>query len=168
MGDNVYLGDRNGVRTPMQWSLDRNGGFSRADAARLYSQPIVDPVYGYQSVNVEAQLRTPTSLLHWMRRLIHIRKRYKAFGRATLEMLHPENQRILAYLREYENEHLLIINNLSRFSQPIELDLCRFEGWTPIELFGETRFPKIGGGPYILSLGPHGFMWFRLEPPAKR
>jgi maltose alpha-D-glucosyltransferase/alpha-amylase len=166
MGDNVYLGDRNGVRTPMQWSLDRNAGFSRADAARLYGQPIVDPVYGYQSVNVEAQLRTPTSLLHWMRRLIHIRKRYQAFGRGSLQMLHPSNQRILAYLREREDEHLLIINNLSRFSQPIELDLSRFEGWTPIELFGETRFRKVGEGPYVMSLGPHGFMWFRLEPPS--
>jgi len=167
MGDNFFLGDRNGVRTPMQWSPDRNAGFSRADAARLYSPVIVDPVYGYQGVNVEAQLRTPTSLLHWMRRIIHIRKRYKAFGRGTLEMLHPSNHRILAYLREYDHERLLIVNNLSRFSQPIELDLRRFAGWTPVELFGETPFPQITEGPFTMSLGPHGFMWFRLEHPPE-
>jgi maltose alpha-D-glucosyltransferase/alpha-amylase len=166
MGDNVFLGDRNGVRTPMQWSIDRNAGFSRADAARLYSPVIVDPVYGYQSVNVEAQLRTPTSFLQWMRRIIHIRKRFKAFGRGTIEFLDPSNQRILAYLRRYEDETLLIVNNLSRFSQPVELDLRELEGWTPIELFGETPFPKIGSLPYMLTFGPHGFMWFRLVPPA--
>ena len=165
MGDNIFLGDRNGVRTPMQWSIDRNAGFSRADAARLYSPVIVDPVYGYQGVNVEAQLRTPTSLLQWMRRIIHIRKRYKAFGRGTIEFLDPTNQRILAYLREYEGEHLLIVNNLSRFAQPVELDLSEFDGWTPVELFGETPFPRIGELPYMLSFGPHGFMWFRLVPP---
>ena len=166
MGDNVFLGDRNGVRTPMQWSIDRNAGFSRADAARLYSPVIVDPVYGYQSVNVEAQLRTPTSFLQWMRRIIHIRKRYKAFGRGTIRFLDPTNQRILAYLREYEGEHLLIVNNLSRFSQPVELDLREFNGWTPVELFGETKFPRIGELPYMLTFGPHGFMWFRLVTPA--
>jgi maltose alpha-D-glucosyltransferase / alpha-amylase len=165
MGDNVFLGDRNGVRTPMQWSIDRNAGFSRADAARLYSPVIVDPVYGYQGVNVEAQLRTPTSFLQWMRRIIHIRKRYKAFGRGSIRFLDPTNQRMLAYLREYEGEHLLIVNNLSRFAQPVELDLGEFEGWTPVELFGETPFPKIGTLPYMLSFGPHGFMWFRLVAP---
>ena len=152
MGDNIFLGDRNGVRTPMQWSIDRNAGFSRADAARLYSPVIVDPVYGYQAVNVEAQLRTPTSLLQWMRRIIHIRKRYKAFGRGTIEFLDPTNQRILAYLRECEGEHLLIVNNLSRFAQPVELDLSEFDGWTPVELFGETPFPRIGELPYMLTL----------------
>jgi maltose alpha-D-glucosyltransferase/alpha-amylase len=166
MGDNVFLGDRNGVRTPMQWSIDRNAGFSRADAARLYSPVIVDPVYGYQSVNVEAQLRTPTSFLQWMRRVIHIRKRYKAFGRGTIEFLDPANQRMLAYLRRYEDEVLLIVNNLSRFAQPVELNLAEWAGWTPVELFGETPFPKIGEWPYMLSFGPHGFMWFRLVPPA--
>ena len=166
MGDNVYLGDRNGVRTPMQWSPDRNAGFSRADTARLYSPVIVDPVYGYQSINVEAQLRTPTSLLHWMRRIIHIRKRYRAFGRGTIRFLEPTNQRILAYLREYDGETLLIVNNLSRFVQPVEMDLREFNGWTPVELFGETPFPKIGELPYMLSFGPHGIMWFRLVPPA--
>ncbi|MFN8637641.1 MAG: maltose alpha-D-glucosyltransferase [Chloroflexota bacterium] len=165
MGDNVFLGDRNGVRTPMQWSIDRNAGFSRADAARLYSPVIVDPVYGYQGVNVEAQLRTPTSLLQWMRRIIHIRKRYKAFGRGSIEFLEPANQRILAYLRRYEDETLLIVNNLSRFSQPAELDLSFLEGWQPVELFGETPFPRIGKLPYMLTFGPHHFMWFRLVRP---
>jgi maltose alpha-D-glucosyltransferase / alpha-amylase len=166
MGDNIYLGDRNGVRTPMQWSLDRNAGFSRADAARLYSPVIVDPVYGYQSINVEAQLRTPTSLLHWVRRLIHIRRRYRAFGRGCIEFLQPANQKILVYVREYEDERLLIVNNLSRFSQPVELDLSRFRGYVPVELFGETTFPSIGELPYFLTLGPHAFYWFRLERPA--
>jgi maltose alpha-D-glucosyltransferase/alpha-amylase len=165
MGDNVFLGDRNGVRTPMQWSIDRNAGFSRADAARLYSPVIVDPVYGYQGVNVEAQLRTPTSFLQWMRRIIHIRKRYKAFGRGTIEFLEPANQRVLAYLRRYEDETLLVVNNLSRFAQPVEMDLRALDGWTPVELFGETRFPRIGELPYMLTFGPHGFMWFRLVPP---
>ena len=163
MGDNVFLGDRNGVRTPMQWNGDRNAGFSRADAARLYSPVIVDPVYGYQGINVEAQLRTPTSLLNWMRRIIHIRKRYKAFGRGTLRFLHPSNPKILAYVREYGDERLLIVNNLSRFAQPVELDLREFAGCVPIELFGETPFPKIGDHSYMMSFGPHGFMWFRLE-----
>ena len=141
MGDNVYLGDRNGVRTPMQWSIDRNAGFSRADAARLYSPVIVDPVYGYQSINVEAQLRTPTSLLHWMRRIIHIRKRYHVLGR-------------------------LMVRFLALLVQLVVVDLREFNGWTPIELFGETPFPRVGELPYMLSFGPHGFMWFRLVPPA--
>ncbi len=166
MGDNVFLGDRNGVRTPMQWSGDRNAGFSRADTARLYSQVIVDPVYGYQAINVEAQLRTPTSLLHWVRRLINIRKRYRAFGRGRIEFFHPANPRILAYTREYEDETLLVVNNLCRFSQPVELDLSRFNGWRPVELFGDTPFPPIGELPYLLTMGPNGFYWFRLERPG--
>ena len=164
MGDNIYLGDRNGVRTPMQWSHDRNAGFSRADAARLYSPVIMDPVYGYEAINVEAQLRTPTSLLHWLRRLIHIRKQYRAFGRGCIEFFHPANPKILVYTREYEEELLLIVNNLSRFAQPVELDLRRYDGRVPVELFGETRFPPIGELPYFLTLGPHAFYWFRLEP----
>jgi maltose alpha-D-glucosyltransferase/alpha-amylase len=163
MGDNFYLGDRNGVRTPMQWTGDRNAGFSRADTARLYSPVIMDPVYGYQAINVEAQLRTPTSFLHWIRRLIHIRKRYPAFGRGCIEFLHPANPRVLAYLRCYEDQELLIVNNLSRFSQPVELDLRRYPGRMLVELFGETLFPAIGEEPYFLTLGPHGFYWFRLE-----
>jgi maltose alpha-D-glucosyltransferase/alpha-amylase len=165
MGDNIYLGDRNGVRTPMQWTGDRNAGFSRADAARLYSPVIMDPVYGYQAINVEAQLRTPTSFLFWLRRLIHIRKRYLAFGRGSIEFLQPENQRVLAYLRRYMDQDLLIVANLSRFAQPVELDLRHYAGRVPVELFGETRFPPIGEAPYVLTLGPHGFYWFRLERP---
>ena len=166
MGDNVFLGDRNGVRTPMQWSGDRNAGFSRADSARLYAPVISDPVYGYQGVNVEAQQRTPSSLLNWMKRLIRIRKRYKVFGRGNINFLHPQNEKVLAYTRVYEQEHVLIINNLSRFTQPGELDLRHYNGWTPVEMFGETRFPPIGELPYFLTLGPHSFYWFRLEPPA--
>ena len=165
MGDNIYLGDRNGVRTPMQWNGDRNAGFSRADWARLYSPVIMDPVYGYQSVNVEAQQRTPTSLLNWMKRMIAVRKRYKAMSRGTLEFLHPSNLKVLPYVRQYENETLLCVVNLSRFVQYAELDLSRFDGWRPTELIGETPFPAIGDLPYFLTLGPHAFYWFRLEAP---
>lgn len=164
MGDNIYLGDRNGVRTPMQWSGDRNASFSSADAARLYAPVIVDPVYGYQAVNVEAQKRTPTSFLHWMQRLIKVRKSYKAFGRGKLEFLHPANKKVLAYLRIYENESLLIVNNLSRYVQPVELDLRNYSGWKPVELMGNIEFPLIGELPYFLTLGPHSFYWFRLDP----
>jgi maltose alpha-D-glucosyltransferase / alpha-amylase len=166
MGDNIYLGDRNGVRTPMQWNGDRNAGFSRADWARLYSPVIMDPVYGYQAVNVEAQNRLPTSLLNWMKRIIAVRKRYRAFGRGSIRFLHPENTKVLAYLREYENEVLLCIVNLSRFAQFAELDVGEFEGMTPVELMGETRFPDIGSLPYFVTLGPHSFFWFRLERMA--
>jgi len=165
MGDNIYLGDRNGVRTPMQWSGDRNAGFSRADWARLYSPVIMDPVYGYQAVNVEAQNRLPTSLLNWMKRMIAVRKRYRAFGRGSMEFLHPENQKILVYLRRYEHETLLCVVNLSRFVQYAELNLSEFDGWQPVELIGEIRFPHIGELPYFLTLGPHAFYWFRLERP---
>ncbi len=163
MGDNIYLGDRNGVRTPMQWSGDRNAGFSRADWARLYSPVTMDPVYGYQAVNVEAQSRTPTSLLNWTKRMIAVRKRYKAFGRGTIRFLHPENQKVLAFLREYGNETLLCAVNLSRFVQYVELDLQEFESLQPVELVGEIRFPRIGRLPYLLTFGPHAFYWFRLE-----
>jgi maltose alpha-D-glucosyltransferase/alpha-amylase len=164
MGDNIYLGDRNGVRTPMQWSIDRNAGFSRADWARLYSPAIMDQVYGYQGVNVEGQTRTPTSLLNWTRRLIAVRKRYKAFGRGSLEFLHPENLRVLAYVRAYEQEIILCIVNLSRFVQACELDLSAYKDYRPVELIGETAFPAIGDLPYFITLGPHSFYWFRLEP----
>ncbi|MDP9469869.1 MAG: maltose alpha-D-glucosyltransferase [Chloroflexota bacterium] len=167
MGDNIYLGDRNGVRTPMQWNGDRNGGFSRADWARLYSPIIMDPVHGYQAVNVEAQTRTPTSLLNWMKRMIAVRKRYKAFSRGSLEFLHPENLKVLPYVRRTENETLLCVVNLSRFVQYAELDLSAFQGWQPVELIGENRFPLIGDLPYFLTLGPHAFYWFRLDPPAE-
>ncbi len=165
MGDNIYLGDRNGVRTPMQWSGDRNAGFSRADWAKLYSPVIMDPVYGYTAVNVEAQSRTPTSLLNWMKRMIAVRRRYKAFGRGSIRFLHPENQKVLAYLREYDNETLLCVVNLSRFVQYAELDLSEFAGWQPVELIGEIRFPQIGDLSYLLTFGPHAFYWFRLERP---
>ncbi len=168
MGDNIYLGDRNGVRTPMQWSIDRNAGFSRADWARLYSPVIMDPVYGYQAVNVEAQQRVATSLLNWMKRLIAVRKRYKAFGRGTIRFLHPENQKILVYIREWENETILCVVNLSRYVQGAVIDLTEFDGWQPVELMGETRFPLIGSLPYFLTFGPHGFYWFRLERPEQQ
>jgi maltose alpha-D-glucosyltransferase / alpha-amylase len=162
MGDNIYLGDRNGVRTPMQWSGDRNGGFSTADTARLYAPVIVDPVYGYQSVNMEAQKRTSTSFLNWMKRLIAVRKKYRAFGRGRMEFLMPKNKKILAYVRTYEDEILLIVNNLSRFVQPAELDLSRYKDLVPVELMGNTIFPAIGELPYFLTFAPHGFYWFRL------
>jgi len=165
MGDNVYLGDRNGVRTPMQWTNDRNAGFSRADSARLYDPVISDPVYGYQAVNVEAHERLPTSLLEWTRRMIRVRKRYQAFGRGSLEFLEADNRRVIAYIRAYEDQVLLCAGNLSRFAQPAQLDLSKFAGWQPIELIGETSFPTIGELPYFLTLGPHSFYWFRLEPP---
>ncbi|MBI3564067.1 MAG: maltose alpha-D-glucosyltransferase [Elusimicrobia bacterium] len=163
MGDNVYLGDRDGVRTPMQWSPDRNAGFSRADPERLYAQPIMNPVCSYQAVNVEAQQRLPGSLLHWMKRLIGVRRQHPAFGRGGLTLLEPENPRVLAYLRELGDETLLVVNNLSRYAQPVELDLSRFRGWTPVELFGHARFKPVGDGPYPLTAAPHGFLWFKLE-----
>jgi maltose alpha-D-glucosyltransferase/alpha-amylase len=166
MGDNIYLGDRNGVRTPMQWNGDRNAGFSRADSARLYSPAIVDPVYGYQAVNVDAQSRTPTSLLNWMRRMIAVRKKYLAFGRGSLDFLYPDNLKVLAYLRTYGSEVILCIVNLSRYVQASELDLSAYRGYRPVELIGETPFPLIGELPYFITLGPHAFYWFRLEAPG--
>jgi maltose alpha-D-glucosyltransferase/alpha-amylase len=163
MGDNYYLGDRNGVRTPMQWSSDRNGGFSRADPARLYNPAIMDPVYGFQSINVEAQERTPTSLLNWIKRLIRVRKKYPAFGRGSLEFFGGGNPKVLTYIRQYEGQTLLIVLSLSRFVQCAEVDLSRFTGMQPVELIGETHFPTIGDLPYFFTLGPHAFYWFRLE-----
>jgi maltose alpha-D-glucosyltransferase/alpha-amylase len=163
MGDNIHLGDRHGVRTPMQWSPDRNAGFSKADPAQLYSQVISDPVYGYQAVNVEAQLRDPSSLLTWMRRLIAARKGARAFGRGTLRFLSPVNTRVVAYLREGAGESLLVVANLAASAQPVELDLTAFRGAVPVELLGGARFPAIDARPYALSLGPYGFYWFRLE-----
>ncbi|HYT73881.1 MAG TPA: maltose alpha-D-glucosyltransferase, partial [Vicinamibacterales bacterium] len=163
MGDNIYLGDRNGVRTPMQWAGDRNGGFSRADPARLYAPLIMDAVYGYQGINVEAQERAPYSLLNWMKRLIALRKQYKVFGRGTLEFLAAPNRKILAYVRRYEDELVLCVANLSRTVQPVELDLSAFKGMTPVELLGLTEFPRIGDLPYFLTLAGNGFYWFRLQ-----
>ena len=163
MGDNIYLGDRDGVRTPMQWSGDRNAGFSRADFARLYAPPIMDTLYGYQAINVEAQERDPSSLLQWMKRLIALRKRFKVFGRGTLEFLHPRNRKVLAYFREHQDERFLVVANLSRFVQPVELDLSRLKGQTPVEAFGRVQFPTITETPYFLSLAPSSCIWFQLE-----
>jgi maltose alpha-D-glucosyltransferase / alpha-amylase len=163
MGDNIYLGDRNGVRTPMQWSPDRNAGFSKALSARLYAPVISDPPFGYQSVNVEVQENEPTSLLAWMKRLIRLRKRHPVFGRGSIEFLRPENRKVLAYIRKYGDDCILCVNNLSRFVQPCELDLKEYAGRRPIELIGDTVFPEIPADrPYFLSLGPHGFIWFKL------
>ncbi len=166
MGDNIYLGDRDGVRTPMQWSGDRNAGFSKADFARLYAPPIMDTLYGYQAINVESQQRDSSSLLQWMRRLIALRKRYKAFGRGTLEFLHARNRKVLAYIREYQDEQILVVANLSRFVQPVELDLSRLKGQTPFEMFGRVQFPTITDAPYFLSLAPSSCIWFQLETVA--
>jgi maltose alpha-D-glucosyltransferase/alpha-amylase len=163
MGDNVYLGDRNGVRTPMQWSSDRNSGFSRASQQSLYLPLIIEPEYHYESLNVESQLGNPTSLLWWMRRLIALRKRFRAFGRGSIEFLTPNNRKVLVYLRSYENEQVLVAANLSRFPQAVAVDLSRFAGLAPLELFGRTEFPVIGEHPYLLTLGPKSFYWFSLE-----
>jgi maltose alpha-D-glucosyltransferase/alpha-amylase len=165
MGDNVYLGDRDGVRTPMQWSGDRNGGFSRADFAQLYAPPLMDPVYGYQAVNVEAQLRTPTSLLRWLRRFIALRKEHPVFGLGSYEPLRPTNPKIFAHLRCYETDVALCVHNLARSAQAVELDLSAYEGRYPVEMFGRTRFPRIGKLPYLLTLAPRGFFWFLLTAP---
>jgi maltose alpha-D-glucosyltransferase / alpha-amylase len=163
MGDNIYLGDRNGVRTPMQWTGDRNGGFSRADPARLYAPPIMDPVYGYQAVNVEAQERSPFSRLQWMKRLIGLRKQFKVFGRGSLEFLHVQNRKVIAYVRRLDDDLMLCVANLARSVQPAELDLSAYKGLTPVEMLGLTEFPKIGELPYFLTLAPYYFYWFRLQ-----
>jgi len=167
MGDNMYLGDRDGVRTPMQWGPDRNAGFSSVDPQRLYLPPIMDPLYGFQSVNVEAQTREPTSLLNWMRRMLAARKTYKAFGRGTLAFLRPGNRKILAYLREYGDEAVLCVANLGRSAQPVELDLGAYKGRVPVELMGRTPFPPIGDLPYLLTLPSYGFLWFKLTQKAE-
>ncbi|HEY8339181.1 MAG TPA: maltose alpha-D-glucosyltransferase [Egibacteraceae bacterium] len=162
MGDNVYLGDRDSVRTPMQWNPDRNAGFSRADFAQLYLPIIMDPVYGYQAVNVEAQQRHPNSLLHWVRNLVHIRKQHPVFGSGSFEALTPSNPKVLAFLRRSEDDTVLVVANMSATAQPVELDLSRFAGRVPVELLGGTPFPPIGELEYLLTLGPHGFYWFKL------
>ncbi len=167
MGDNIFLGDRDGVRTPMQWSMDRNAGFSKADPARLYLPLIMDPVYGYQSVNVEAQERDSSSMLRFMRRMIALRRQHKAFGRGSMEFIRPDNRSILAFIRRYKGEVILVVANLSRFVQPAELDLTEFKGHIPVEMIGRTDFPAIGDLPYFISLGPHSFYWFRIEAPAE-
>jgi maltose alpha-D-glucosyltransferase/alpha-amylase len=162
MGDNTYLGDRDGVRTPMQWTSDRNGGFSRADFAALYLPPLMDPVYGFQAVNVEAQLRTPTSLLRWLRRFIALRKEHPVFGLGSYEPQPTDNPHVFAHVRRYEEDIVLCVHNLARTAQPVQLDLGRFEGLVPEEMLGRTRFPQIGELPYLLTLAPRGFYWFRL------
>jgi maltose alpha-D-glucosyltransferase/alpha-amylase len=163
MGDNIWLGDRNGVRTPMQWSSDRNAGFSRANPQQLFFPVIIDPEYHYEQVNVEAQQSNQYSLLWWMKRLVAMRKRYKALGRGSMEFLHTENRKILAYVRRYENETIIVVANLSRLVQCFELDLAQFRGMVPVELSGGTKFPVIGERPYFLNLGPFAFYWFSLE-----
>jgi maltose alpha-D-glucosyltransferase/alpha-amylase len=162
MGDNIFLGDRDGVRTPMQWTSDRNGGFSRADPQRLYLPLIQDPVYGYESVNVEAQSREPSSLLNWTRRMLAVRRATQVFGRGSLTMLHPGNRKVLAYLRELGEEAVLCVANLGRTAQPVEIDLARFRGRVPVEMSGGIAFPPIGEPGYLLTLPAHGFFWFRL------
>ena len=168
MGDNIYLGDRNGVRTPMQWNSDRNAGFSTAVPAKLYFPVIMDPIWGYQSINVEAQQSDQSSLLHWTRNMIALRKLFHVFGRGTQEFLNPENRKILAYIRHYEedgnSETVLCVANLSRFSQPVSLDLARFAGMVPVEMLGYVTFPAITAQPYPLTLAPYSFLWLELQP----
>jgi maltose alpha-D-glucosyltransferase/alpha-amylase len=163
MGDNIYLGDRNGVRTPMQWSGDRNAGFSRANPARLYSPVIMDPICGYESTNVEAQQGDSSSMLHWTKHMIALRKLFRVFGRGTIEFLAPANRKVLAYIRSYEGEQALCVANLSRFAQPFQLDLSSLAGKTPVEMLGYVEFPRIGRTPYELTLGPYGVLWFELH-----
>src|SRR4029077_1364103 len=163
MGDNIYLGDRDGVRTPMQWSLDRNGGFSRADPAKLFLPAIQDPVYGFSAVNVEAQLASPSSLLTWMRRIIAVRRSHVSFGRGTLRFLYPSNRKVLAYLRETPDERILCVANVSRAAQAVELDLAEFKDAVPLELTAGSVFPPIESRSYLLTLPSYGFFWFRLE-----
>ena len=165
MGDNVWLGDRNGVRTPMQWSADRNAGFSRANPQSLILPIIIDPEYHYEALNVEMQQSNSNSLLWWTKRLIALRKRYQAFGRGTVEFLHPSNARVLAFVRRYENETILVVANLSRHVQYVELDLSSFDGMVPVELMGKTRFPSVTTASYMLTLGGHDFYWFSIEAP---
>ena len=162
MGDNIYLGDRNGVRTPMQWSPDRNAGFSRCDPAKLYLPVIMDPIYGYESVNVEAQQRSVSSLLSWTKRMISVRKSSRVFGRGTLSFIRPANRAVLVFVRQYESETILCVFNMSRSAQAAEIDLTPWRGWVPVELLGRTRFPRVGEGHYVITLPPYGFFWFYL------
>ena len=173
MGDNIYLGDRNGVRTPMQWNSDRNAGFSKAVPAKLYFPVIMDPIWGYQAINVEAQQSDPSSLLHWTRNMIALRKLFQVFGRGKLEFLHPENRKVLAYIRDYQSpdgsqsETILCVANLSRFAQPVALDLARFVGRQPVEMLGYVPFPEIGAQAYPLTLAPYSFLWLEIQPALR-
>jgi maltose alpha-D-glucosyltransferase/alpha-amylase len=163
MGDNIYLGDRNGVRTPMQWNGGWNAGFSAADPERLSFAVISNPIYGYQAVNVAAQQRSPHSLLNWMKRLIRVRRSSRVFSRGSITFLNPPNHRVLAYLRTLDREQVLVVNNLAGSVQAVELDLRALAGLVPIEMFGNSLFPRIGELPYLLTLGPYDFYWFRLR-----
>ena len=163
MGDNIYLGDRDGVRTPMQWNADRNAGFSTADPQKLYLPTILDPVYGYQAINVEAQMRSTSSLLNWTRNMLAVRRRHPVFGMGSYDELSTSNPSVLAFVREFGDDKVLCVNNLSRFPQPVELDLQSFQGRIPVEMTGHVRFPRIGELPYLLSLPGHGFLWFALD-----
>src|SRR5436190_1252795 len=163
MGDNIFLGDRNGVRTPMQWSSDKNAGFSRASPQALYLPIILDPEYHYEAVNVEAQQANLNSLWWWMKRVLALRKKYQAFGRGSIQFLQPENRKILAFVRRYEEETILVVANLSRFPQPAQLDLSEFKQTVPVELFGRTEFPAVTDKPYFLTLSPHAAFWFCLQ-----
>jgi len=167
MGDNVYLGDRNGVRTPMQWTGDRNAGFSRADPARLFAPPVMDSVYGYQAINVEAQERSPSSLLNWMRRMLRLRRQHPTLGRGSFEAVATNNRRVLAFVREDAQQQILVVANMARTAQPVHLDLQRFEGRHPVELIGNTELPPVTSDPYFLTLAPHGFFWFQLAQVSK-
>ena len=168
MGDNIFLGDRNGVRTPMHWSADKNAGFSRCTPQAIYAPIILDPEYHYEAINVDTQQNNQHSMLWWTRRVLALRKRWKVFGFGTLEFLHPENRKVLAFIRRYENEALLVVANQSRFPQPVELDLSTCDGCVPVELFGRTEFPAIEKTPYRLTMSPHSALWFSLEPAAER
>src|SRR6201981_3739583 len=163
MGDNIYLGDRNGVRTPMQWNGDRNAGFSTAVPARLYSPVIMDPVWGYEAINVEAQQGDPSSLLNWMRNMIALRKLFSVFGRGSMKFFDPANRKVLAYMRQYDEQRVLCVANLSRFAQPVDLDLSEAEGAIPVEMLGYVEFPSIGREPYRLTLAPYSFLWLELQ-----
>jgi maltose alpha-D-glucosyltransferase/alpha-amylase len=163
MGDNIYLGDRDGVRTPMQWSPDRNAGFSKGDFAQLYLPPLMDPVFGFQAVNVEAQLRNPSSFLQWMQRMLQARKaKSEIFGMGAFEVLSTENPSVFAFTRQRNDHTVLCVNNLSRFAQPVELNLAPFEGLVPVEMAGGVHFPRIGELPFLLTLNSYGFYWFDL------
>src|SRR5213075_209465 len=166
MGDNIYLGDRNGCRTPMQWSPDRNAGFSQANPQQLHLPVIIDPEYHYEATNVEIQQKNLSSLLWWMRRVIATRKNFKAFSRGSLEFLLPDNAKVLAFLRRYEEETILVVVNLSRFAQSAELDLSRFAGCVPMEVFSRNLFRPIRKSRYVITLGPHAYYWFALQSPT--
>jgi maltose alpha-D-glucosyltransferase / alpha-amylase len=163
MGDNVYLGDRDGVRTPMQWSSDRNGGFSRCDPGRLSLPAIMDPLYGFEAINVEAQERSPFSLLHWMKRMIALRRQHEVFGRGSIQFISTANRKVLTYVRQYQNDRVLCVANLARTVQPVEIPLAEYAGLTPVEMLGQAEFPRIGDQPYFLTLAPYGFYWFQLH-----